>query len=294
MIAFLACFALACTSTLVFGCIPISANWNFTIRMNPSTRCFSNQTYGFIGLFNSIINILTDCLFALLPVPVVLRLQVNRRTKASLIVVLSLGFIACIAGILKARLQTKVTTTPDQQFENDFQIWYMLELCLGILAASLPTLKPLFSAVLDGTRSKLGTRSRSRGTGANANGGLSRSHTSRLRPQCGPTSFPDPVEEVDLRQMKKGSTSGTTTAEAASVAGSSDVDAGKSPYDVRVTGGPVADERYQWESVETMRCGSEERLHHPASGIYKRVEMTHTSETCEVINEDRVTALGLR
>ncbi|KAI3478527.1 hypothetical protein L1887_59508 [Cichorium endivia] len=42
--------------------------------------------------------------------------------------------------------------------------------------------------------------------------------------------------------------------------------------------GPVADDGYQWESVETMRCGSEERLHLPTSGIYKRVEMTHTSE----------------
>lgn len=238
--------------------------------MRPGTRCFSDRTYSFIGLWNSIVNIITDILFAILPIPVILKLQVNKRTKITLIVVLSLGFIACIAGILKARLQLAVYGTPDPGFENSFSIWYMLELCLGILAASLPTLKPLFAAVLDGTRSRSrGTAERYAGSGKNSRG----------RPNGGPTPFPDPTNDVDLAHYKKGSgATGTTLAEMSSATASSDADAGNSPYDVRVTGGMKMEDSEQWDSREPARCGSQERLHHPASGIFKKVELSRTSE----------------
>ena len=295
---FLICFALACTGTLLFQCTPVAASWSLMERMKPNARCFSSQTYSFIGLFNSIINIVTDVLFAVLPIPVILKLQVNKRTKASLIVVLSLGFTACVAGILKARLQVKLFDMPDQGFENWFNIWYMLELCFGILAASLPTLKPLFSAVLDGTRSRLGSRSRSRNTSGRAHPVFSRAH-----PSCGPTPFPDPAaSDVNLQPFKTGSdgsgegrsssagvgggfrgTGGTTTAttlpESGSVS-SSDAEKSRTTYDVRVVGGPGADgDRDQWHSLGvSSEGGSEERLYHQASGIFKRVDMTHTSE----------------
>jgi len=264
--------------------------------MKPGARCFPPRTYSFIGLFNSVINISTDVLFAVLPIPVILKLQVNKRTKVSLIIVLSLGFFACVAGIFKARLQIKLFEMPDSGFENWFNIWYMLELCFGILAASLPTLKPLFSAVLDGTRSRLGSRSRSRNTSGRAHAGFS-----RVQP-CGPTPFPDPANDVDLRHFKTGSggsgygSNGTgmrsgnhlesrepgviTLAEIEPVP--SDADKNKTTYDVRVVGGPDADEdRDRWDSLGVAQSGSEERLHHPASGIFKRVDMTHKSEVAK-------------
>lgn len=128
--------------------------------------------------------------------------------------------------------------------------------------------------MLEGTRSRLGTKSRSRGT-AEAYAGLSR--TSHLRPQTDPNSFPEPREDIEMRHHKKGSSiTGLTTID--SVTGSSDADTGKPPYNVHVTGGPVAEDRDQWDSIATARYGSEERLHLPATGIYKRVEMTHFSE----------------
>ena len=58
-----------------------------------------------------------------------------------------------------------------------------------------------------------------------------------------------------------------------------DVEKSKTTYDVRVVGGPVADDdRDQWESLGVAQSGSEERLHRPAAGIFKRVDMTRTSE----------------
>ena len=35
-------------------------------------------------------------------------------------------------------------------------VWNMIELCLGIMAASLPALKPLFNAFFQGTKTALG------------------------------------------------------------------------------------------------------------------------------------------
>jgi hypothetical protein len=246
------------------------------VRISPNTRCFPYKTYAFIGLWNSVVNILTDIVFAILPIPVILKLQVNMRTKTTLIAVLSLGFVACVAGIVKAHLQLTAIQTPDSAFKNSFQVWYMLELCLGILAASLPTLKPLFAAVLDSTRSRLRTHSRSRTT-AGAHTGPS--HSSRLNPLCGPNTFPDPEDGITLGHYKKGSGSTSTSlVQATSMTGSTDMDASKPPSNVRVTGGMQARDRDQWGSVEPARCGSQDRLHHPRSGIFKKVELSRTSE----------------
>lgn len=40
-----------------------------------------------------VMNILTDAIFVLLPVPIIIKLQVNRRTKLSLLFILSLGLL---------------------------------------------------------------------------------------------------------------------------------------------------------------------------------------------------------
>lgn len=40
-----------------------------------------------------VVNIVTDVTFAALPIPIVWNLQINGRTRASLITILSLGFL---------------------------------------------------------------------------------------------------------------------------------------------------------------------------------------------------------
>ena len=116
------------------------------VRMAPGTKCFSLDTFARIGLFNSIVNIATDILFAVVPIPIIFKLQINLRTKYSLVGILCLGFIACSAGIYKASIQVDFFNDPDRNYHYHFLVWAMIELCLGIMAASLPALKPLFSA----------------------------------------------------------------------------------------------------------------------------------------------------
>lgn len=103
-------------------------------------------------------------LFATLPIPLIWKLQLNVRTKISLIAVLSLGWFACAAAIIKAVQQWHVLTDPDWTVNDSFNIWNYIEFTVGIIAASLPSLKPLFNWALETARA-ITSGGRSRGTG---------------------------------------------------------------------------------------------------------------------------------
>ncbi|KAI6836183.1 hypothetical protein KC340_g5004 [Hortaea werneckii] len=293
-IVFLVCFMIACAGTLIFSCTPVSASWNHSLQRLPSTRCFSAKTFSSIGLFNSIINILTDFIFAILPIPIVVKLKVNLRTKCTLVFVLSLGFVACAAGIAKARTQTTFMDNPDPYWHDGFMVWNMVELCLGILAASLPALKPLFSSILASSATMLGMssgggyRSKSRAHHT----GQSWQHPSTSHIIMDPSH---PFPSYHLEDYTRGggppgyddppsfnkSRSAMTIAEL----GGPPPPRPKS-YDVRITSCVVSDARAgggpEWDDEEPVvggprgRSDSEERLHHPI--IHRTVEVSRTSE----------------
>src|ERR1700712_4528880 len=86
----------------------------FMLLLNrPMAVKVCTHTFTAIGLFNSSINIFTDILFATLPLPLIITLQVNMRTKVSLFCIISLGYFACAASIVKTYYQTKVLSDPD-------------------------------------------------------------------------------------------------------------------------------------------------------------------------------------
>lgn len=95
------------------------------------------------------VNIATDVAFALLPIPIIWKLSVNIRTKITLIFILSLGFLACVAAIMRETLLVTFFETPDTNFENAYALWNYAELAVGIIAACLPALRPLFAFLLD-------------------------------------------------------------------------------------------------------------------------------------------------
>jgi len=166
-IVFLAAFTMACVGTLVFQCLPIKATWNFLLRLDPGTKCFSNTTYRNIGLFNGSVNIFTDFVFATLPIPMILTLQVNMRTKISLVCILSLGYFACACSLVKEVLLLNFFTDTDGLFNDAYQIWNAIELNVGIIAACLPALRPLFAFILETAAVLTGSRARSK---SNVNG----------------------------------------------------------------------------------------------------------------------------
>jgi hypothetical protein len=95
------------------------------------------------------VNIATDVAFALLPIPIIWKLSVNMRTKITLIFILSLGFMACVAAIVREVLLSTFFEQTDGNFRNAYALWNYAELSVGVIAACLPALRPLFAFLLD-------------------------------------------------------------------------------------------------------------------------------------------------
>lgn len=249
---FLICFTAACAGTLIFACMPVQASWDVKLAADPRTKCFSAQTFADIGLFNSVVNIATDFLFATIPIPIIWNLQMNTRTKISLVAILSLGYFACAAGIVKAKAQADYPSNTDRTYHDTFFVWNALELYIGILAASLPAVKPLFSSILtsartglSGSRSKSYTnpRGRSRTTGGIGPGIPGSGYHSRGYQRHQDLSATASVlANYELKGLSSPTTVITSTTQSGGSEGSREsVMRHKRPYHVHVTSGDLGD-----------------------------------------------------
>jgi hypothetical protein len=92
-----------------------------------TAKCFDTEIFKNIGVFNSSINIATDLLFALIPIPMVWKLQVNLRTRIGLAIILSLGLFASGIAIYKTPLQYNFFKEADFSGTGSwYYIWYAL------------------------------------------------------------------------------------------------------------------------------------------------------------------------
>jgi hypothetical protein len=89
-------FLIAYVFALVFSCTPIDAYWTFPPK--PGSKCID------VGAFlvsASIINTILELVTAILPIPVVLTLQMEKKQRWSVISLLSLGFLVVIIGCIR-------------------------------------------------------------------------------------------------------------------------------------------------------------------------------------------------
>ena len=121
----------------------------------------------------------TDVLFASLPIPLIWSLQLNIRQKISLICTLSLGWFSSAASVVKTILQYNFLKDMDWTVHDSFDVWFSIEVNVGILAASLPALKPLLTWMLEPAKRAL--------TGASKNSGLSSKDSSHRSRKTVPT-----------------------------------------------------------------------------------------------------------
>ncbi|CZT51243.1 uncharacterized protein RSE6_12363 [Rhynchosporium secalis] len=171
-IIFTILFTISSMGTLLFQCLPVNAAWDFPLRADPNTKCYSLSIYRSIGLFNGAINIFTDFFFATLPIPLILPLQINLRTKISLMCILGLGYFACAAAIMREHLLAKFFDEVDPFYDYSLQVWNGIEINVGILAACLPSLRPLFASILEtaNTLKLSGLRGNKKGSGGTPQG----------------------------------------------------------------------------------------------------------------------------
>ncbi|KAF1979131.1 hypothetical protein BU23DRAFT_148500 [Bimuria novae-zelandiae CBS 107.79] len=91
----------------------------------------------------------------------------KRKTRIYLICILSLGYLAVVAGIVKTVVQNTKRGDPDQSFTNDIQYWGFIQVNLGIIAACAPSLKPLAGGVLRLPTTQQSNSRNAYGTGTN-------------------------------------------------------------------------------------------------------------------------------
>lgn len=87
-----------------------------------------------------------DIWILVLPIQLILRIPRPPREKLALFLIFGLGIISTIASIV--RLQSlRIFTLSNDPFYDSLPIntWSMIEVNIGILCASIPTLKPLVS-----------------------------------------------------------------------------------------------------------------------------------------------------
>ncbi|PNY26352.1 Uncharacterized protein TCAP_03729 [Tolypocladium capitatum] len=129
----------------IFQCIPPSFFWN---QMKPGAEgyCIDQRTVISVAFVHGSVSVLSAWVVGLLPVVILWDVRMDRRTKVTVTTLLGMSILA---GII---LVVRMTTLTRREFmSKDFfaatmktALWSMIEPSVGIMAASLPTLRPLF------------------------------------------------------------------------------------------------------------------------------------------------------
>ncbi|PWO25472.1 PRE1, 20S proteasome, alpha and beta subunit [Pyrenophora tritici-repentis] len=150
-IFFMVFFTAACIGTLARLLIK---HHRIGHETSPATIRASNQTLLRIScLLQSAVTITANFVLAVLPIPLIRQLQLNGCTNITLVCILALGLFAGVAAIIKSEQQKAILSDPDPFVLDSFTMWRLLEYNVGIIAASLPSLRSLFRKFLNtGTR----------------------------------------------------------------------------------------------------------------------------------------------
>ncbi|KAF8435858.1 hypothetical protein BGX38DRAFT_1274844 [Terfezia claveryi] len=139
-----------------FECKKPSDAWN-PVTWPKGCRDLIPIYYGQAGF-----NIGSDIVILMLPIPTLLKLQVNKTKRVMLLLVFSVGGIAVIASIVRINALYIFQHSKDKPYDGaHILIWSQVELNAAIISSSAPALKPLLKGLIGGSsvfRSKYGNK----------------------------------------------------------------------------------------------------------------------------------------
>ena len=133
----------------IFQC----GNPKYFLEKELTGKCVSNEVLLGVNLSHGILNAVTDWILCILPIFVLRKAKLPRVAKISAGFVLLVGNIGSVCSII--RLLFVKGFTPGAGFfltSINFTIWSMAECGVGIIAASLATLRPLFHCCMENAR----------------------------------------------------------------------------------------------------------------------------------------------
>ncbi|KAK0614672.1 hypothetical protein B0T14DRAFT_487018 [Immersiella caudata] len=136
-----------CGFSLFFQCSPVRKAWDFTT----SGTCWSVASQANVGVAAGAYSAIMDFALTVFPVVLIRDMPMGIWEKIGVLITMSLGIFAGIAGIVKSRLLPTTTRSTDFTFSSaDLLIWSATETAVTIMAVSLPYLglviKELFPA----------------------------------------------------------------------------------------------------------------------------------------------------
>ncbi|KAF2710568.1 hypothetical protein K504DRAFT_265654 [Pleomassaria siparia CBS 279.74] len=158
---------------VMLACNPIQVYWT---ELRPASKCITTQIPLYV---NGTINVLVDIGLIATVLPRVLKLKLNNRQRYVLVGIVSIGWIAVAAGILRLVRVGMTLGKPggivDAPWDTyDISIWSSSEIYVGLVCAAAPGIKPLVSKILPkilGSTTKSRSQSRSQTWTADANPG---------------------------------------------------------------------------------------------------------------------------
>ena len=107
-----------------------------------------------ILLVQAVISVVSDFSFAILPIVFLWRVQIDLKTKMGLWTLMCLGFITGAFCLVRTILNDEALPL-DRTYDGIINwIWRLFEVTIGIIAACIPTLRPLYSKVVSTLKGK--------------------------------------------------------------------------------------------------------------------------------------------
>ena len=97
----------------VFQCNPVQAQWDYRMLKDPVAHCASAESVIMAAYALSVMNIISDWLYALLPIPMIWHVKMTIEAKITVSLVLGLGIFASIATLVRLRFLADLTDTDD-------------------------------------------------------------------------------------------------------------------------------------------------------------------------------------
>ncbi|KAE8152832.1 hypothetical protein BDV25DRAFT_127699 [Aspergillus avenaceus] len=141
-------------ATILAGCLicrPFAFNWDQSI---PGGSC-GNQVTSFT--ITGVINLVTDVVVLVTPMPWLFRLQMATYKKVTLITVFGLGGVTCVISALRISVLSTMDFNDITYTLPRANIFSGVEPCLAVVLASVPLMRPLLGRSIytpDGTPAK--------------------------------------------------------------------------------------------------------------------------------------------
>ncbi|OJD32531.1 uncharacterized protein BKCO1_37000113 [Diplodia corticola] len=115
----------------------------------PDGKCKDARILTAMSFALSATNILTDWTCALLPIPLLWNLEMNRNSKIAAGCLLSFGVFASACAIIRLQYTVGLSATEDYLFHiSSVMLWAYAEVGVGMTAANCSTLRPVFKRIL--------------------------------------------------------------------------------------------------------------------------------------------------